>query len=136
MKSATIVQLKTAHSRSPKEWLDETMTDFSGGTWLILEGKTEELGQIVVCIGYKLKKSTNICFNKRSGSSEAGNSYKVRFPDKYSILCVRHVACTEVISNYCKYSNKGDVHNQVWQFDIALEKKWVTPFPYFRLYRH
>ena len=26
------------------------------------------------------------------------------------------------------------MHNQVLQFDIALEKKWVTPFPFFRLY--
>ena len=26
------------------------------------------------------------------------------------------------------------MHNQVRQLDIALEKKWVTPFPYFRLY--
>ena len=39
-----------------------------------------------------------------------------------------------MIANYFKYSNKVDIHNQVRQFDIGLEKKWITPNPYFRLY--
>lgn len=70
----------------------------------------------------------------RGAGLEAGDPYEARFPDKYGNLCVRHVARPQVISNYFKYSNKVDVHNQVRQFDIALEKKWVTPFPCFRLY--
>ena len=39
-----------------------------------------------------------------------------------------------MIADYFKYSNKVDVHNQVRQFDIGVEKKWVTPNPYFQIY--
>ena len=35
--------IKTAHSRSPKKWLDQTMKDMPGGTWIVLEGTTEEM---------------------------------------------------------------------------------------------
>ena len=35
---------------------------------------------------------------------------------------------------YFKYSNYVDVHNQARQFDLALENKWLTMNPYFRLY--
>ena len=38
------------------------------------------------------------------------------------------------ISNFFKYSNKVDLHNQSRQFDLALKKKWVTHNPYFRLF--
>ena len=128
--------IKTAHVRSPKKWLDETMKDMPGGTWIVLEGTTEELNRKLVCIGYKYNKKTVLTFilTRGAGSSEPGDPYEARFPDKYGNLCVRHVARPQVIANYFKYSNKVDVHNQVRQFDIGLEKKWITPNPYFRLY--
>ena len=128
--------IKTAHSRSPKKWLDQTMNDMPGGTWIVLEGTTEELNCKLVCIGYKYNKKTVLTFvlTRGAGSSEPGDPYEARFPDKYGNLCVRHVARPQVISNYFKYSNKVDIHNQVRQFDIGLEKKWITPNPYFRLY--
>ena len=34
--------MKTAHFRSPNKFLDETMKDFPGGTWIILEGRAQE----------------------------------------------------------------------------------------------
>ena len=37
-----IFNVKTAHSRSPKKYLDETMKDFPGGTWISLEGRAEK----------------------------------------------------------------------------------------------
>lgn len=39
-----------------------------------------------------------------------------------------------MVSTYFKYSNCVDLHNQARQFDLALEKKWVTHTGYFRLY--
>ena len=112
------------------------MNYFPGGTWILIKGKTEELGQNLVCIGYKYNKKTVPTFlsTRGAGSSEADDPYAARFPDKYGNLGVRHVARPKFISNYFKYSNKVDVHTQVRQFDIALEKKWVILFPYLRLY--
>ena len=34
--------VKTAHSRSPNKFLDETMKDFPGGTWITLEGRAQK----------------------------------------------------------------------------------------------
>jgi len=38
----TCMLVKTAHSRSPKKFLDETMKKFHGGTWITLEGRVQK----------------------------------------------------------------------------------------------
>ena len=90
------------------------MKGFLDSTWIVLESKTEELGQNLVFIGYKYNKKTVLTFvsTRGEGSSEAGNPYEARLLDKYGNLCVRHVARPEVILNYFKYLNKVDVHNR------------------------
>ena len=45
-----------------------------------------------------------------------------------------HVARPDILSHYFKYPNVVDLHNQARQFDLALEKKWVTHSGYFCLY--
>ena len=45
--------IKTAHSRTPKKFLEETMKDFLGGTWIVMEGRAEKDDVPLVCIGYK-----------------------------------------------------------------------------------
>ena len=40
----------------------------------------------------------------------------------------------QIIFNYFKYSNCVDLHNQSRQFNLALENRWITQSPYFRLY--
>ena len=37
----TCFAVKTAHLRTPKKFLEETMTDFSGGTWILLKGNAK-----------------------------------------------------------------------------------------------
>ena len=71
---------------------------------------------------------------KGAGSTNPGEPYQARFPDKFGNVCSREVARPEILSNYFKYSNCVDLHNQARQFDLALEKKWVTQNGYFRLY--
>ena len=128
--------VKTAHSRSPKKFLDETMKDFPGGTWITLEGRAQKEGIDLVCAGYKYNKKTvlTFVFTKGAGSTAPGESYEARFPDKYGNVCVRHVSRPASMANYFKYSNCVDLHNQARQFDLRLEKKWVTQSGYFRLY--
>ena len=130
------MMVKTAHSRSPKKFLDETMKDFPGGTWITLEGRAQKEGIDLVCVGYKYNKKTvlTFVFTKGAGSTAPGESYEARFPDKYGNVCVRHVSRPALMANYFKYSNCVDLHNQARQFDLRLEKKWVTQSGYFRLY--
>ena len=119
--------VKTGHSRSPKAFLKDKMKDFPGGAWITLEAKTEHEGVDRIYIGYKYKKKV-LCFvlSRGAGSSKAGEPYEARFPDKYGNVCVRHVMRPQIISNYFKYSYCVDLHNQSRQFDLALEKRWIT----------
>lgn len=68
------------------------------------------------------------------GSTKERDPYQARLPDKYGNVCIRHVMCSAIISQYFKFSNCVDIHNQSRQFHLALEEKWVTQNPYFRLY--
>ena len=116
--------IKTAHVRSPKFFLEERMKDFPGGTWITMEGKTELEGVELICIGYKYNKKKVLTFvmTRGAGSTTKGIPYEAKFPDKYGNVCMRHVARPQIISNYFRFSNQVDLHNQARQFDLALEK--------------
>ena len=128
--------VKTAHARSPKKYLDENMKDYPEGTWITMEVRCNKDGVYLICIGYKYNKKEVLTFvlTKGAGVMTHGEAYEARFPDKFGNVCIRYVARTDIISNYFKFSNVVDVHNQACQYELALETKWVTQDPYFRLY--
>ena len=97
-----VMLIKTVHSRSPKKWLENAMIDYPGGTWITMEGTTEKTGTDLVIIGYKYNKKKVLTFvmTRGVGSTEKGEPYEARFPDKYGNLCIRHVARPECISNF------------------------------------
>ena len=76
------------------------MKDFPGGTWITLEGRTEEENVDLVCVGYKYNKKTvlTFVFTKGAGSTAPGEPYEARFPDKYSNVCVRQVAHPTIVA--------------------------------------
>jgi len=100
------------------------MKDFPGGTWIVLEAEDEATGIDLVCIGYKYnnKKVLTFILSKGADSTLEGEPYEARFPDRFGNVCIRHVARPQVVSNYFKYCNVVDLHNQARQFDLALEK--------------
>ena len=130
------LMIKTRHSRSPKKFLEDKMKEMPGGTWIVLEGRAEKEGVDLVSLGYKYnkKKVLTFVYSKGAGSSAAGKPYEARFPDKYGNVCIRHVARPQVVSTYFEFSNQTDLHNQSRQFDLALEKRWVTQDGFFRLF--
>ena len=72
--------------------------------------------------------------SKGAGTTAAGEPYLAKFPDSFGNICIHQVAWPAVISRYFHFSNQVDVHNQARQYDLALEKKWVTYDGWFRLY--
>ena len=52
-----VMMIKSSHSRTPKKWLESTMLDMPGGTWIVLEGRDEKEHVPLVCIGYKYNKT-------------------------------------------------------------------------------
>jgi hypothetical protein len=49
-------------------------------------------------------------------------------------VCVRKVERPAIVSQFFDDSNCIDSHNRVRQFELALEKRWFTRDPFFRLH--
>ena len=116
--------IKIAHSRTPKKFLEETMKDFPGGTWIVIEGRAEKEDVPLVCVGFKyhLKKVLVVLLRKGTGSTQPGEPHLAKFADKFGNVCTREVTQPETISNYFNKSNMVDLHNQARQVELALEK--------------
>ena len=80
-----------------------------------MEGRCNKDGVDVIYIGYKYNKNKVLTFvlTKESGTTRHGEPYEARFPDKFSNIYIRHFARPDIISDYFKFSNVVDVHNQV-----------------------
>jgi hypothetical protein len=57
----------------------------------------------------------------------------MKWADDHGNVHIRHVSRPQVISHYFSKSNNIDTHNQLRQFELALEKKWVTHDAFFRI---
>ena len=111
------------------------MKDMPGGTWIVMEGTPDKEGVDLVIVGYKYNKSKVLTFvmSKGAASTEAGKPYEAKFPDRFGNVCVRYVDRPMMVALIFTYLNVIDVWNQLRQFDLGLEKKWVTTCGYFRI---
>ena len=125
--------VKTSHSRYPKKWLEATMKDWPLGSHIVLEAVHD--GVVVQACGYKYNKCKVCCFvfTQGAGHTEPGRCYEAKWKDDNGNTMTRDVAHPQVISKYFSNSNVIDVFNQARQFDLRLEKHWVTEDGYFRL---
>lgn len=117
------------------------MKDWSGGMSLVLEGKSRagspnNNGAVdLVAIGYKYNSTKVLCFvaTKDAGTTRDGKPYFARYLDAFQNVASRSVPRPDVISKYFERSNVVDKHNQARQYELALEKHWVTESAWFRL---
>ena len=58
----------------------------------------------------------------------------MKFPDQFGNVTIRYIERPQLISEYFRDANCVDVHNQLRQYALKMEKKWVTNKPYFRLH--
>ena len=118
--------VKTAHSFYPKQWLEEKMKGWPGGSHLVLEGTKDNIP--LIAIGYKYNKKKVICFiaTKGSGHTEPGQPYEATWKDENGGNMVRYVNQPQLVALYFGASNIIDKGNQSRQSDLRLEKHWVT----------
>lgn len=111
------------------------MNFFPCGTLLVMETNTANTQATLISIDYKYNIRKALCFLITIGNvlTEPGESIDIRLPYKYGNFCVHHIACCYSVSNYFKYSNKVHLCNQAPHINLALEKVWVTLYPYFCL---
>ena len=109
------------------------MKDFPGGIWIMMEGRAEKEYVPLVCIGYKynFKKVLVFLSTKGGGSTQPGEPYLAKFPDKFDNVCTKEVARPDIISNYFNKSNMVDLRNQARQVELVLKR--VTQNAFFRL---
>ena len=90
-----------------------------------MEGRCNKDDVDLIYIGYKYNKKKVLTFVMTHGASSTTHEepYEARFPDKFVNVCIRHVARPDIISNYFKFSNVVDVHNQARQYKLAVETK-------------
>ena len=133
------------------------MKDAPGGDHTVLKG-THSSGVGLVAIGYRYSSRKTLMFimTEKAGSTAPGEPYEMKFVDEFDnlgeythcdliiifyiinltlfyLLDVRFVDRSDAISKLFRDSNVVDKHNQSQQLDLALEKKWITINPYFRL---
>jgi hypothetical protein len=92
-------------------------------------------GNHLICIGYKYSASKVLVFlgTRNAGSTKPGEPYIARFPDANGNVAQRSVPRPSVISKYFNDSNVIDSHNHARQYELALEKRWVTHDCFFRV---
>ena len=92
--------VKTATRLFPKEELENTMKNWPGGTYIVLEG-TSPNGHSLISIGYKYNKRKVLCFvaTKNAGKTTLGDPYHARFLDGMNNVVSRNVNRPDIISH-------------------------------------
>lgn len=129
-----VFQIKQYHSLFPKQYIEDALMEAPGGVHILLEGKTKDEVSLVA-LGYRYSRKTILFFvlTKSAGSSKPGDPYQMKYTDSFGNICTRNVNRPQVVSNFFASSNVIDMHNQLRQDSLKLEKKWVTQSPWFRL---
>ena len=129
-----VFQVKTNSALYPKSFIEEALKEAPGGVHIVLKGSAPN-GVPLVAIGYRYSRKTTLYFvaTENAGSTAKGDSYIMKYTDSYGNICTRLVDRPDLISKFFATSNTIDTHNQLRQFNLALEKKWLTKNPYFRL---
>jgi hypothetical protein len=130
----TILQVKVKKGLYPKYFIDEALKDAHGGLSIVLAGIAPN-GVRLIAVGYRYSVKTTLFFvmTENAGSTKPGDPYMMKYTDSYGNLCSQEVEHPAVISEFFRDSNTIDRHNQSRQYDLAIEKSWVTKDCYFRL---
>ena len=126
-------QVKSNHGLFPKDYIEEALKEAPGGTHIVLKCTHQEVDLIALGHRYSSKRILHFIFTSDAGSTTWGEPYEMKFTDNFANIHVRDVDRPDVISRFFKDSNCVDKHNQARQFELGLEKKWLTDNAHFRL---
>jgi len=123
-KTEAIFQVKTAHTGFPKAYIKEVLEDAPGGTSIVLKATDGSTNTKLVAVGYKYNSKKTLMFIASDGAASTldGEPYRMRFVDRYGNVVFRDVRRPQLVSIYFSDSNCVDVHNQLRQYCLRLEK--------------
>ena len=127
--------LKTNHALYPKEGIELIMKEWPSGSYTVWKCQPPGKDYSIIGIGYKYNARKVLCFvaTRNAGSTTPGKPYVARFNDAAGNVSERHVPRPDILSKYFGQSNVVDAHNQARQSCLALEKRWITQDPWFRI---
>ena len=131
---AFVGQIKSNHSLFPKKCIEDKLKEAPGGTHIVLKATFEQVDLIAIGYRYSSKKTLHFVTTADAGSTTPGEPYEMKFTDAHGNIHVRDVDRPDVVSRFFQESNCVDKHHQARQFELALEKKWITDDAYFRLF--
>ena len=127
-------QVKSNHSLFPKDYIEEALKDGPGGIHIVLKCTHQEVELIALGYRYSSKRTLHFILTSDAGSTTPGTPYEMKFTDNFGNIHVRDVDRPDIVSKFFQESNCVDKHNQARQFELALEKKWLTDNAHFRLF--
>ena len=109
----TVYQVKSNHGLYPKQFIEDTLKEAPGGTYIVLEGQHPDRPTLIA-IRYRYNSKVTLCFviTKNAGSTRKGKPYEMKFTDSYGNIHVRLVDCPSMISNFFEVSNCVDKYNE------------------------
>lgn len=130
-----VFQIKQYKTLFPMEFIAESLKDAPGGVHISLSGRHAATGANLIAVGYRYSRKTilNFIATENAANLESGDPYQMKYSDIFGNVQTRNVDRPDMVSNYFAQSNVIDNHNHLRQFLLALEKKWVTQKPYFRI---
>ena len=126
--------VKKSHARYPLKFLEETMKDWPSGSHLVLEGHPQDDFVSLIAVGHKYSSKKVICFlfTKGAGRTVTSCIYEATWKDANLNTRSRRIPRPEIMFDYFDKCNIVDMHNQARQFELRLEKQWVTEDGFFR----
>ncbi len=123
--------IKTNPSKFPKTYLEQTIALWPAGSHLVLEATINNVD--LVAIGYKYNGQKTQCFvaTQSAGHTKNGVSYLAKWKDKHHNTCAQYIPWPEIVSKYYQHCNTINVHNQMRQLELKLEKMWPTQCSFF-----
>ena len=128
--------VKTSHKGFCLATLEKLIKYWPGGSYLFMKSNPRVPGgrtHLAIGYEYNYRKFLGFIAAKVSGSTEPGDPYLYRFPEMYYNVSVRPIVCPHLLGRYYNARNAIYNHNRMHQYDIALDKYWVTQSGFFTL---
>jgi len=102
------------------------------GHWVVFQGKISE--EQLWAISYAWSHSTTSYFVSTCGSMHPADvCYETHYKNEFGTICMRSIACPQLLSWVYVYLPLIDEHNKQHQNLLALKRKWPTKNCWFRL---
>jgi Transposase IS4 len=130
-----IAAVITNSSWFPLNELIKRMRKYPAGSHLVTSCTTPVTNIKLKAIGYKWNSKAVRCFVMTENAASTyplSTPYLARYSDEHGNVLTRKVVRPEVCAIYYKSNNIIDVHNQLRQHSLGLERHWKTPNPWFK----